>query len=192
MIIGYARTSPTDQKAVLHAQVSNLRAAGGRKVFSEQASMVTKRPALTACLESLRAGDALMVAKPGRIARRTAELLAIGADLSRRGIDLIVLSIGDGERLDTRNPTSQLILTVLGGVATWEREILLERQREGIAKAKAEGRYKGRTPTVMCRAEEIRQLHTDGMRLAHIAKRLRIARSSVYRVLGPEGGNQLA
>jgi len=61
------------------------------------------------------------------------------ADLSKRGIGLVVLSMG-GERLDTRNPTSKLMLTILAGVATWEREIMLERQREGIAKAKAAGR----------------------------------------------------
>jgi hypothetical protein len=72
-------------------------------------------------------------------------LLAIEADLSRSGIGLVVLSMG-GERLDTRNPTSKLMLTILAGVATWEREIMLERQREGIAKAKAAGKYNGRGP----------------------------------------------
>jgi len=80
-----------------------------------------------------------------RLARSTADLLAIEADLSGRGIGLVVLSMG-GEKLGTRNPTSKLMLTILGGVATWEREIILERQREGIAKAKAEGKYKGRKP----------------------------------------------
>jgi hypothetical protein len=70
-------------------------------------------------------------------------LLSIEADLSKRGIGLVALSMG-GERLDTRNPTSKLMLTILAGVATWEREIMLERQREGIAKAKAAGKYKGR------------------------------------------------
>jgi DNA invertase Pin-like site-specific DNA recombinase len=85
----------------------------------------------------MREGDVLVVTKPDRLARSTAELLAIEADLSQRGIGLLVLSMG-GERLDTRNPTSKLMLTILGGVATWEREIMLERQREGIAKAKAD------------------------------------------------------
>ena len=88
-----------------------------------------------------------MVTKPDRLARGTAELLAIEADLSKRGIGLVVLSMG-GERLDTRNPTSKLMLTILAGVATWEREIMLERQREGIALAKAKGRYKGRPPVL--------------------------------------------
>jgi DNA invertase Pin-like site-specific DNA recombinase len=124
-----------------------------------------------------------MVTKPDRLARSTAELLTVEADLSKRGVGLIVLSIGNGERLDTRNPTSKLILTILGGVATWEREIMLERQREGIAKAKMDGKYKGRAPTVMRQAAEIKRLHANGTKPAHIAKQLGIARSSVYRAL---------
>ena len=101
-----------------------------------------KRVKLAECLAFMREGDVLTVTKPDRLARSTAELLSIEADLSKRGIGLVVLSMG-GERLDTRNPTSKLMLTILAGVATWEREIMLERQREGIAKAKAAGKYKG-------------------------------------------------
>ena len=143
MIVGYARTSTIDQIAGLDAQLRDLKAAGVEKVFSEQVSSTAQRARLAAALDFVRDGDVLMVTKPDRLARSTAELLAIEADLSRRGVGLVVLSMG-GERLDTRNPTSKLMLTILAGVATWEREIMLERQREGIAKAKSEGRYKGR------------------------------------------------
>jgi DNA invertase Pin-like site-specific DNA recombinase len=124
------------------------------------------------------------VTKPDRLARNTAELLAIEADLAKRGVGLIVLSMG-GERLDTRNPTSKLILTILGGVATWEREIMLERQREGIAAAKAEGKYKGRPAklTKAAKAAEIAALAAS-IGPAAAAKQLGIARSSVYRVIG--------
>ena len=122
-----------------------------------------------------------MVTKPDRLARSTAELLAIEADLSKRKINLVILSMG-GERLDTRNPTSKLMLTILAGVATWEREIMLERQREGIAKAKSEGKYKGRPASID--AAEIRRL-TATMGPAAIAKKLGIARSTVYRLLEP-------
>ena len=94
-----------------------------------------------------------------------------------------------GEKLDTRNPTSKLMLTILAGVATWEREIMLERQREGIAKAKAEGKYKGRQPTVAKQAMQIREMHAAGERPAHIARKLGVARSSVYRMLGDEAMN---
>ena len=116
-------------------------------VFSEHVSSIAERGARDACLGFVSEGDALLVTKPDRLARSTAELLAIEADLSRRGIGLVILSMG-GKRLDTRNPTSKLMSTILAGVATWEREIMLERQREGIAKAKSEGKYKGRAPTV--------------------------------------------
>jgi len=185
MLIGYARTSTVDQKAGLAAQERDLRAAGAEKVWAEQVSSVAQRAALAACLEFLREGDALVVTKPDRLARSTAELLTIEAELSSRGVGLVVLSMG-GEKLDTRNPTSKLMLTILGGVATWEREIMLERQREGIAKAKAEGKYKGRAPTVAKQAEQIKAMHAAGEKPAHIAKRLGVARSSVYRML--DGG----
>ena len=180
MIVGYARTSTWDQTAGLAAQRRDLKAAGAEKVFSEQASSVAQRTKLNECLAFLRDGDALIVTKPDRLARSTTELLATEADLSKRGVGLVVLSMG-GERLDTRNPTSKLMLTILAGVATWEREIMLERQREGIAKAKAAGKYKGRPPSLD--VAEIRRLSSE-LGAAAIAKKLGIARSSVYRVLG--------
>ena len=179
MIIGYGRTSTADQTAGLAGQERDLKAAGATKIFSEQVSSVTQRARLAACLAFLREGDVLMVTKPDRLARSTAELLAIEADLSKRGVGLVILSMG-GERLDTRNPTSKLMLTILAGVATWEREIMLERQREGIAKAKAEGKYKGRPASID--AYEVKRV----ARLvgpAAAAKQLGIARSTVYRLL---------
>jgi DNA invertase Pin-like site-specific DNA recombinase len=183
MLVGYARTSTADQIAGLEAQERDLNAAGAEKVFSEQVSSVTQREALKACLEFLRERDVLVVTKPDRLARSTAALLAIEADLSKRRVGLVVLSMG-GERLDTRNPTSKLMLTILAGVATWEREIMLERQREGIAKAKAAGKYKGRKPTVARQAVAIRAMHAAGVTPTDIARRLGVARSSVYRMLG--------
>ena len=183
MIVGYARTSTSDQTAGLGAQERDLKAAGAEKIYAEQTSSVAQRDVLQACLDFVREGDVLMVTKPDRLARSTAELLTIEADLSKRGIGLIVLSMG-GERLDTRNPTSKLMLTILAGVATWEREIMLERQREGIAKAKAEGRYQGRPPSIDA-SEVLRLAETVGP--AATARQLNIARSSVYRVLKENG-----
>jgi DNA invertase Pin-like site-specific DNA recombinase len=183
MLVGYARTSSADQVAGLEAQERDLTAVGAEKVFGEKVSSVAQRAALRACLEFLRDGDVLVVTKPDRLARSTAELLTIEADLSSRSIGPVVLSMG-GERLDTRNPTSKLMLTILGGVATWEREVMLERQREGIAKAKAEGKYRGRAPTVAKQSAEIRAMVAAGEKPAHVARRLGVARSSVYRVLG--------
>jgi DNA invertase Pin-like site-specific DNA recombinase len=182
MLIGYARTSTADQNAGLAAQERDLTAAGCAKLFSEQISGVASRDKLKALVEFAREGDAIVVTKPDRLARSTRELLEIEADLSGRGIGLVILSMG-GEKLDTRNPTSKLILTILAGVATWEREIMLERQREGIAKAKAEGAYKGRKPTARAKADQITTLAAEGMTRDAIAAQLKVGVASVYRVL---------
>jgi len=142
-------------------------------------------------LDFVREGDAVVVTKPDRLARSTAELLAVEADLSKRGIGLVILSMG-GERLDTRNPTSKLMLTILAGVATWEREIMLERQREGIAKAKSEGKFRGRAPTARNQSAEIMRLHGEGLGPVDIGKRLGISRISVWRVLSAGQAAQAA
>ncbi len=84
---------------------------------------------------------------------------------------------------DTSTPTGKLMLTMLGGVAEFEREIMLERQREGIAKAKAEGKYKGRQPTARARSDEVLALKEQGAGPSKIAREIGISRSSVYRIL---------
>lgn len=182
MLVGYARTSTIEQGAGLSAQLRDLTAVGCAKIFREQVSSVSDRVALQACLDFVRDSDVLVVAKPDRLARSTAQLLAIEADLAARGVGLIVLSMG-GERLDTRNPTSKLMLTILAGVATWEREIMLERQREGIAKAKMDGKYKGRAPTARMHAEAVREMRRQGMSATIIAKQIGINRATVYRLV---------
>lgn len=87
------------------------------------------------------------------------------------------------EGIDTGTATGKLMLTLLGGVAEFERSIMLERQREGIAKAKAAGKYKGRKPTAKAKAREVLELHAEGVGGTEIAKRLSIGRASVYRIL---------
>lgn len=178
MIVGYARTSTADQVAGLEAQERDLRAAGAERVYSERVSSIAQRDRLEECLRFVRDGDVLMVTKPDRLARNTAELLTIEHGLTARGVGLVILSMG-GERIDTRNPTSKLILTILAGVATWEREIMLERQREGIAKAKGEGRYKGRKQEIDTEAVWLRI--ANGESPSSIARDLGLARSSIYR-----------
>ena len=182
MMVGYARTSTAEQAAGLEAQIRDLVAAGAEEVFAEQVSSVADRPKLKEALKFVRKGNTVTVCKPDRLARSTAELLKIEADLSARGIGLVVLSMG-GERLDTRNPTSKLMLTILAGVATWEREIMLERQREGIAKAKAEGAYKGRKPTARAKAADVLRLAGEGATREVIAAQTGIGIASVYRIL---------
>ncbi len=151
-------------------------------LFSEQVSSVARRDKLNALREFACEGDTIVVTKPDRLARSTAELLAIEADLSKRHVGLVILSIG-GEKLDTRDPASKLMMAILTGVATWEREIMLERKREGIAKAKGEGKYKGRKPTARAKADQIMALAARGMTREAIAAQLEVGVASVYRVL---------
>jgi DNA invertase Pin-like site-specific DNA recombinase len=180
MLVGYARTSTAEQRAGLDAQLRDLKASGAEKLFSEQCSSKGRRAKLAECLQFLREGDTLMVTKPDRLARSTADLLNVADDLMSRGIGLVVQSMG----LDTRNgsnPTAKLMLAVIGAIAQFERELMLERQREGIAAAKAEGRYKGRPPSLD--PVTIRRMKADGIKPTDIAAQLGIARSSVYRLL---------
>jgi len=95
-----------------------------------------------------------MVTRLDRLARSIADLCKILAQLEAKGASLRVLNMN----LDTATPTGKLILNVLGSIAQFERELMLERQREGIAKAKAEGKYKGRKPTARAKAEQVREL----------------------------------
>jgi DNA invertase Pin-like site-specific DNA recombinase len=181
MIFGYARTSTIDQKAGLDAQVRDLEAAGCEKLFIEQVSSVdmVKRDQLAAALGHIRQGDTLVVTKLDRLARSVAHLLTILETLTSKGAALRILSMG----IDTATPTGKLMLTILGGVAQFEREIMLERQREGIAKAKADGKYKGRKPTAQAKSAEVLALKKQGVGASEIAKRLGIGRASVYRVI---------
>ena len=96
------------------------------------------------------------------------------------------------EPLDTGTAIGRLMLAVIGAVGQAEREAMLERQREGIAKAKREGRYKGRVPTARRKADEIIRLKEEGVRPSEIASRLGIGRASVYRVLGAQISDHVA
>ena len=180
MIVGYARTSTADQSAGLDAQVRDLTAAGAEQVFSEQVSSVAERAKLDEALRFVRKGDLLVCTKPDRLARSTRNLLDIAEDLSKRGVILRLLSMGD---LDPANPTGKLMLTMLGAVATFEREIMLERQREGIAKAAADGKYKGRQPTARAKSAEVHSLADKGVTREQIARQTGIGVASVYRIL---------
>ncbi|MFD6321020.1 recombinase family protein [Methylorubrum thiocyanatum] len=179
MLIGYARTSTLDQDAGFEAQLRDLTAQGCEKLFQEQVSSVAPRKQLEAALEFARQGDTLVVTKLDRLARSVAHLGKIIETLEAEGVALRILNLG----VDTSTPTGKLMLNVLGGVAQFEREMMLERQREGIAKAKAGGAYKGRKPTVRARSEEIRALAGQGMSMGGIAARLGIGKGSVHRVL---------
>lgn len=182
MLVGYARTSTVEQEAGLEAQTRDLAAAGVERLFSEQVSSVANRKQLDAILDFVRDGDTLLVTKLDRLARSTAHLLSILDLLERKRVGLRILDFG-GSSIDTKSPTGRLMLTMFGAMAQFEREMMLERQREGIAKAKRDGKYKGRKPTAQAKINEVRRLHDEGVRPTEIAKRLFLGRASVYRLI---------
>jgi DNA invertase Pin-like site-specific DNA recombinase len=181
-LVGYARTSTTDQRAGLDAQVRDLKAVGCRKVFSEQASAVGQRAQLDAALDYCRDGDTLVVTKLDRLARSARHLSELLDQLQAKNVALRILNFG-GDAVDTRGATGRLMLNMFAAMAQFEREMMLERQREGIAKAKADGKYKGRKPTARAKAQDALRLFREGMKIAHVAKELGISRGSVYRAL---------
>jgi DNA invertase Pin-like site-specific DNA recombinase len=177
--IGYARSSTIDQEAGFQAQIKSLKEAGCEKVFAEEVSSVAERLQLEAALDYAREGDTLVVTKLDRLARSVFHLVTIGERLEEKGAALKVLE----QAIDTSNCTGRLMFNMLGAIAQFERELMLERQREGIAKAKAEGKYRGRAPTARAKASEVRRLRGEGIGPTEIAKRLGISRASVYRAL---------
>jgi DNA invertase Pin-like site-specific DNA recombinase len=180
MKIGYARTSTFDQVAGFEGQKRDLEAASCTRIFAEQISSVVERPELAAALDYLRDDDTLVATKIDRLARSVPDLLDIVARAKAKGAKVEILNLGN---LDPGSVNGKLILTVLGAIAAFEREMMLERQREGIARAKAEGRYKGRKPTARAKADQVRELAERGVSKVEIAKRLGMHRASVYRAL---------
>ena len=182
MIIGYARTSTTEQVAGFEAQLELLKNAGCEKLFQEQVSALKDREQLEAALDYVREDDIFIVTKIDRLARSTKHLLEIVDRLKAKKVTLRVLDIA----LDTSHPTSAFMLTMLGAVAQLEREMMLERQRIGVAAAKAQGKYKGRVPTARRKADEVLRLVADGKSKTQVAEELNIGIASVYRILAQQ------
>ena len=185
MQVGYARTSTVEQRAGLEAQIDQLGATGCNKLFVEQVSSVAQREQLERAIDFVREGDVLVATRLDRLARSTADLLSIVSRLENKGVALRVLDFG-GSEIDTKSPSGRMLLTMFGAIAQFEREIMIVRQREGIEKAKALGRYKGRAPTAMAKRPEVIALRETGLGAAEIAKRVGISRASVYRALASQ------
>jgi DNA invertase Pin-like site-specific DNA recombinase len=179
MLIGYARTSTTDQIAGLEVQERDLLRQGCERLWKEQTSALGPRKALEEAIAYAREGDCLVITKICRLARSVADLVSIIDRLEKKGVDLRILSMG----IDTGTPTGRLMLNLLASISQFEREVMLERQREGVAKAKAEGKYKGRAPTARAKSAQILELDQQGLSREGIAKELGIGVASVYRVL---------
>lgn len=173
--IGYARVSTTGQS--LDAQLNAL--SNCDKIFQEKISGAKDdRPQLQLMLEFVREGDSVVVTKLDRLARNTRHLLEIAELLSHKKVTLKIQNLG----IDTGTPTGKLMLTMVGAIATFERELMLERQAEGIALAKQRGSYKGRKPTAMLKINLVVPMLEEGIPKAEIAKKAGISVSSVQRI----------
>lgn len=174
---GYARVSTTDQDLAI--QETALRAAGCEIVRSEKRSGTSTegRTELQTLIEFARNGDAIVVTRIDRLARSIADLAAIVRTLENKGVSLRATE----QPIDTGTAAGRAFLQMLGVFAEFETAIRKERQMEGIAKAKAEGVYKGRKPSID--TAQVRALDAKGIGATEIARRLSIGRASVYRVL---------
>ena len=176
-IIGYARASTEDQK--LDAQIELLKDAKCERIYQEKVSGVkVDRPELVAMLDYVREGDTVVVTKLDRIARSTKHLLEITDLLKEKKVVFKVLNIN----FDTSTPTGKLMQTMLAAVAEFEREMMLERQAEGIRIAKAKGKFKGRKPTAREKGDEVLKFLADGMTKEAVAEKVGVSVSSVYRI----------
>lgn len=174
--VGYARVSTTGQ--CLDTQLAAL--SGCEKIFKEKISGAKDdRPELQALLEFVREGDAVQVTKLDRLARNTRHLLELSEYLQNKGVALNILNIG----INTATPTGKLMLTMIGAIATFEREMMLERQAEGIALAKLKGKYKGRKATARNQSQEVIELLEKGLTKPEISRQLGIGITSIYRIV---------
>lgn len=177
-LIGYARVSSTDQNYEL--QIDALKKSGCKKIFSEKISGTTiERPELEACLDYLREGDTLLVTRIDRLARSLRDLQNLVHDLKKDNIELKAIE----QPVDTSTAAGKAFLDMLGVFAEFETNLRKERQLEGVAKAKAEGKYKGRKPTARAKAAQIHELLAQGLTKQAVADQLGIGVASVYRVL---------
>ena len=180
MRYGYARVSTTDQD--LGIQEAALRAAGCDTIRAEKVTGTTTagRAELALLLDFLRKGDALVVTRIDRLARSIGDLQDIVRQLRAKGVTLQATE----QPVDTGTAAGKAFLDMLGVFAEFETNLRRERQLEGIAKAKADGVYKGRPPSID--AAKVHALQAEGLGATAIAARLGIGRASVYRLTRSE------
>jgi DNA invertase Pin-like site-specific DNA recombinase len=179
-MIGYARVSTASQSTDI--QVEKLKEAGCSVIRMEKVSGRSRegRSELETVMDFIQAGDTLVVAKLDRLGRSTRDVLNLVHELEERGAALCVLE----PAIDTNGPMGKVVLTVLGMVSEMELGFIRERQKDGIEKAKAEGRYNGR-PATLDKQQAV-DLKAQGVGATEIARRLSCSRSAVYKLLNSE------
>lgn len=189
MKVGYARVSTRDQEGSLEGQEAALTAAGCAKVFVDRLSGArADRPGLKDALGYLRDGeDTVVVARLDRLGRSLPDALRIVQALADRGIGLQALDV----QLDTSTASGRLMLNMLLMLAEWERDLLRERTREGVARARAAGRRPGPKPKLD--AEKIAAVHAavaDGQPVAAVARSFGVSRPTIYKALQATGSQE--
>ena len=181
MIIGYARVSTDGQ--TLDAQHTALKAAGAQQVYSEKISgAVTDRKALARAIDALGPGDTLIVTRLDRLARSTRDLLNVLDTIAK--VSAGFRSIAD-TWADTTTPHGRLMLTVLGGLAEFERELIRARTGEGRKRARARGVHMGRPPklTKHQRREALTALSDGSATQADLARRFNVSQATISRLV---------
>jgi DNA invertase Pin-like site-specific DNA recombinase len=182
--IGYARVSSADQD--FETQVERLQAAGCTKVFSEKLSgkSTNGRHELAKAFKTLRPGDVLMITKLDRLARSIRDLLTIIDQLKVGGVMLKAL---DDTWLDTTSPHGELIFTIMGAMAEFERKLIRQRCEEGIKRAKAQGKQFGRPAALDAgQRRKIAERHANGEAMAALARDYDVGVATIWRTLKPE------
>ena len=181
-ILGYARVSTGDQDVA--GQTLRLTQVGAIKVFTDvRSGRAMIRPGLDALLAYARAGDTLAVVRLDRPGRSLSELLATVAMLKERDIALLSLE----EKIDTSSAAGELVFHVFGAIAHFERRLIAERTKDGIAAARARGKLPGRQPLDADRISAALKLVAAGLSPTNAAHRIGLGRSTVYRELKRTG-----
>ncbi|MES2164627.1 MAG: recombinase family protein [Pseudomonadota bacterium] len=182
-IWGYARTSTVEQVAGLADQIAKLKAAGctDQTIYSEQISSVkmADRVEFAKVLTKLSKGDVLVFTSLSRVARSMIHMIEIEAAVAAAGASIQILDMN----VDTSTSQGRLTFNLFGSIAQFERENMLERQKVGIAAAKAEGKYTGRARTAQAKSAKVLTLHSKGVTKQDIAAACEIGIASVYRIL---------
>jgi DNA invertase Pin-like site-specific DNA recombinase len=191
VLIGYMRVSKADGSQVLDLQRDALLAAGAAsdRLYQDHASgKRDDRPGLDACLKSLRNGDTLVAWKLDRIGRDLRHLVNLVHDLTTRGVGLRVLA-GEGAAIDTTTANGRLMFGFFAALAEFERELIVERTRAGLASARSRGRNGGRpfkmTPAKLRLAQAA--MGQPGTKVADLCTELGVSRQTLYRHVSPKG-----
>lgn len=187
MLIGYARVSTTDQTPAL--QLDALKAVGCERVFTDEgvSGSANKRPALDKALATLKPGDVLTVWKLDRLGRSLSHLIQIAEDLGKRGVGFRSLS----EAIDTTTPQGVLIFNIMGALAQFERSLIIERTRAGLAAARQRGTKVGRKPKLTPeQIDHAKKLIEAGESPSRVARSIGVSPATLYRAIPAAASNR--